>query len=293
MLKVTLACAVVGLLVLLVSRAGKSEDGMAQVGNPACGKDPGHAGHGTPLTPRAGNELAAFAQGCFWGVEERFRKVPGVVATAVGYQGGHQQNPSYEDVCTGDTGHAETTLVEFDPKKISYPELLKFFWSSHDPTSGNAQGPDHGTQYRSAIFTFSDAQLAAAKASRDEVQKTLKDPITTEISPAGPFWIAEDYHQQWDEKHGRLSCPLPHRPRMKAQLKPSDEELRKKLTPEQYAVTQKEGTERPFANAYWDNHEPGIYVDVVSGEPLFSSTDKFDSGTGWPSFTKPKIASSS
>jgi peptide methionine sulfoxide reductase msrA/msrB len=287
MLKITIACVAIGLLVALIARAGASEDRMSQVGNPDCGKDPGHAGHGTPLTARPGNELAAFAQGCFWGVEERFRKVPGVVATAVGYMGGHKKDPTYEDVCNGDTGHAETTLVEFDPKKIPYRDLLQFFWNSHDPTSGNAQGPDHGTQYRSAIYTFGDEQQKVAKETKDETQKTLRDPITTEIAAAGPFWIAEDYHQQWDEKHGRLSCPMPHRPRTKPAMRPSDADLRKKLTPEQYAVTQKEGTEAPFHNAYWDNHEPGIYVDVVSGEPLFSSLDKFDSGTGWPSFTKP------
>jgi peptide methionine sulfoxide reductase msrA/msrB len=299
-IKLVVACLAIALVALL-ARAGTKEDGMAQVGNPNCGKDPGHAGHGTPLQARGSNQLAIFAQGCFWGVEERFRKVPGVVATAVGYAGGHAKNPSYEDVCTGETGHAESVLVEFDPAKVSYAELLRFFWTSHDPTSGNAQGPDHGTQYRSAIYTFGDEQLREAKASRDEQQKKLVDPITTEIAPAGPFWIAEDYHQQWDEKHGRLSCPLPHRPRVKKAAaepppatapsgnghKPSDPELRKKLTPEQYAVTQKDGTEPPFHNAYWNNHEAGIYVDVVSGEPLFSSRDKFDSGTGWPSFTKP------
>jgi peptide methionine sulfoxide reductase msrA/msrB len=290
MLKVALAIVVVGLLMAFLARANNSEGSMGQIGNPAIGKDPGHAGHGTALTVRGGHQVAAFAQGCFWGVEERFRKVPGVVATAVGYMGGHSVDPTYEEVSSGRTGHAETTLVEFDPQKVSYPELLKFFWTTHDPTSGDAQGPDHGTQYRSAVFTFNDEQLAAAKASRDELQKTLMDPITTHLEPAGRFWIAEDYHQQWDEKHGALSCPMPHRPRIKkaaADPKPSEDELRRKLTPEQYAVTQKDGTEPPFQNKYWNNHEPGIYVDVVSGEPLFSSVDKFDSGTGWPSFTRP------
>ncbi|HET9751981.1 MAG TPA: peptide-methionine (S)-S-oxide reductase MsrA [Myxococcales bacterium] len=186
-----------------------------KVGNPACGKDPGHAGHGTPLAATGKNQLAIFAQGCFWGVEERFRKLPGVVATAVGYAGGHAANPSYEEVCTGTTGHAESVLVEFDPAQVSYGKLLRFFWETHDPTSGDAQGPDHGTQYRSAIFTFGPEQQKEALASREEAQKELRDPITTEIAPAGPFWIAEGYHQQWDEKHGALSCPMPHRARAK------------------------------------------------------------------------------
>jgi peptide-methionine (S)-S-oxide reductase len=187
----------------------------AAIGNPSCGTRPGAVGHGTPLEPKPGNQLAIFAQGCFWGVEERFRKVPGVVATAVGYTGGRTSNPSYEDVCTHRTGHAEAVLVEFDPSKVSYAELLAFFWRTHDPTSGDRQGPDVGSQYRSAVFTFGPEQQAAALASRDEAQKRLQDRITTQIAPAGPFWIAEEYHQQWDERHGYLSCPAPHRAREK------------------------------------------------------------------------------
>ena len=193
------------------ARQGNEERTM--IGNPKCGTKPGNVGHGTTLAPSGKNQLAAFAQGCFWGVEERFRKVPGVVATAVGYTGGHTSNPSYEDVCTDRTGHAEAVLVEFDPSRVSYSELLSFFWRSHDPTSGDRQGPDSGSQYRSAIFTFGPEQMAAALASRDEEQRRLSEPVTTEIVPAGPFWVAEDYHQQWDEKHDALSCPTPHRAR--------------------------------------------------------------------------------
>jgi len=193
------------------ARRGNGENLM--IGNPACGKNPGNAGHGTPLVATGKNQLAIFAQGCFWGVEERLRKVPGVIATAVGYAGGQAANPSYEEVSRGSTGHAEAVLVEFDPAKVSYAQLLHFFWETHDPTSGNAQGPDRGTQYRSAIFTFGAEQQKEAAASREEAQKALRDPITTEIAPAGPFWIAEAYHQQWDERHGSLSCPLPHRAR--------------------------------------------------------------------------------
>lgn len=205
----------VAALVIVAARGAPARAGDGQVGNPACGTSPGHAGHGTPLVASGKNQLAIFAQGCFWGVEERLRKVPGVTATAVGYSGGHARNPSYEDVCSDSTGHAEAVLVEFDPEKVTYAQLLHFFWETHDPTSGNAQGPDRGTQYRSAISTFGAEQQQQALASRDEANKTLRDPITTEIAPAGPFWIAEGYHQQWDEKHGALSCPLPHRPRNK------------------------------------------------------------------------------
>ena len=194
---------------------GRSGSHDMQIGNPSCGTHPGHVGHGTPLTPTGDHQLAVFAQGCFWGVEERFRKVPGVVATAVGYTGGHTEDPSYEDVCTHTTGHAEVVLLEFDPHKVSYQQLLDFFWETHDPTSGDRQGPDVGSNYRSAIFTFGPEQLKEALASRDAYQKKLADRITTEIAPAGKFWVAEDYHQQWDEKHGYRSCPLPHRPHLK------------------------------------------------------------------------------
>ncbi len=183
------------------------------IGNPNLGKRPGNVGHGTPLVAPAGHELASFAQGCFWGVEERFRRVPGVVATAVGYTGGNEQDPTYELVSAHRTGHAESVLVEFDPAKVSYAELLKVFWETHDPTTGDRQGPDRGHQYRSAVFTFGPEQQGAAVASRDAEQAKLRDRITTEVVPIGPFWIAEDYHQQWDEKHGYRSCPAPHRPR--------------------------------------------------------------------------------
>jgi peptide-methionine (S)-S-oxide reductase len=217
--KTTTMLAAGGALVALAvvasgAAGGKGKGADMQIGNPSCGTHPGHVGHGTPLTPEPGHELAVFAQGCFWGVEERFRKVPGVVATAVGYTGGHAENPSYEDVCTHSTGHTEAVLVEFDPKVVSYPQLLEFFWRTHDPTSGDRQGPDVGSNYRSAIYTFGPEQQKQALASRDAFQRRLADPVTTEIAPAGKFWVAEDYHQQWDEKHGYLSCPVPHAPRM-------------------------------------------------------------------------------
>lgn len=173
------------------------------------GTDPGQVGAGTALTPRPGNALAAFAAGCFWGVEDNFRQVPGVVATAVGYTGGRTSNPTYEQVCTHTTGHAETVLVEFDPSKISYPELLVVFFENHDPTTMNRQGPDVGDQYRSEIFTFDDAQIEAARTALAGKERALGKKVVTRISALGPFWKAEDYHQQYDEKTGTHSCPTP------------------------------------------------------------------------------------
>jgi peptide-methionine (S)-S-oxide reductase len=173
------------------------------------GTDPGSVGAGTPLVARPGNELAVFAAGCFWGVEDNFRQVPGVIATAVGYTGGKTQRPTYETVCSHTTGHAEAVLVEFDPNKVTYADLLRVFFANHDPTTKNRQGPDIGDQYRSAIFTFSEAQETAARAVAAKEQGRLGKPVTTEIARLGPFWKAEEYHQQYDEKTGTHSCPTP------------------------------------------------------------------------------------
>jgi peptide-methionine (S)-S-oxide reductase len=176
---------------------------------PTVGTRPGHVGAGTPLTPEAGHELAAFAEGCFWGSENTFRHVRGVTATAVGYTGGHTDLPTYEAVSSHTTGHAEAVLVEFDPKLLSFGELLRVFWQSHDPTTKDRQGPDVGSNYRSAIFTFTGEQERAARASELEEQKRHHRPITTEIRAIGRFYAAEEYHQQYDEKSGVESCPLP------------------------------------------------------------------------------------
>lgn len=178
---------------------------------PPVGTAPGHVGAGTPLVAASGHELAAFAEGCFWGSENTFRHVRGVTATAVGYTGGHTDLPTYEAVSSHTTGHAETVLVEFDPKVVTYAELLRVFWESHDPTTKDRQGPDIGSNYRSAIFTFSPEQEQAAKASAAVEQKRHPRPITTEIRPLGRFYKAEEYHQQYDEKSGVESCPLPER----------------------------------------------------------------------------------
>jgi peptide-methionine (S)-S-oxide reductase len=151
-------------------------------------------------------ERATFAAGCFWGVESAFRQIPGVTATRVGYTGGHTDDPSYREVCSDTTGHAEAVEVEFDPEHVSYEQLLDLFWRSHDPTQGDRQGPDVGSQYRSAVFVHSPSQEEAAIASKARVQAQLPVRVTTEVVPAGTFWAAEDYHQQYFEKMGRTSC---------------------------------------------------------------------------------------
>lgn len=172
------------------------------------GVDPGNVGHGTPLAAKPGHELGAFAGGCFWGTEDMFRQVPGVTATAVGYTGGHTDDPTYEDVCTHTTGHAETVLVEFDPTKVSYAELLRIFFMNHDPTTMNRQGPDIGDNYRSEVFTFSDAQAKVAREAIADAEKRIGKKVVTRVEPIGKFWKAEDYHQQYDEKTGTHSCPI-------------------------------------------------------------------------------------
>ncbi len=155
-------------------------------------------------------EKATFGAGCFWGVEAAFRQVKGVTSTAVGYMGGTLKDPTYKDVCTDRTGHAEIVQVEFDPSKVSYNDLLKVFWENHDPTTLNRQGPDVGTQYRSAIFFHTPEQEAAAKASKEELSKSgkFRRPIVTEITPAAEFWLAEEYHQQYLEKRGLSHCHI-------------------------------------------------------------------------------------
>ena len=151
-----------------------------------------------------------FGAGCFWGVEAAFRQVPGVVATAVGYAGGHLANPTYKDVCTDGTGHAEVVQVEYDPSKVGYDDLLKIFWENHDPTQLNRQGPDVGTQYRSAIFVYGPEQEAAARASKEALEKSgrFRRPIVTQVEPAPEFWRAEEYHQQYLEKRGLAHCHI-------------------------------------------------------------------------------------
>ena len=271
-------------------------------------------------------DTATFAGGCFWCMVHPFDELPGVIKVTSGYTGGTKVNPTYEEVSAGGTGHAESVQILYDPSKIEYDHLLNVYWHNIDPLTPNAQFCDHGNQYRSAIFYHGDQQRIAAEATKDTLTKSgrFTQPIVTQIVAATAFYPAEDYHQDyykknpvrykfyrwncgrdqrlkqlWGDDAGRDAPLVPSPKTASADVskptpggwmdfkKPSDDSLKKELTPLQYQVTQHDATERPYQNQYWDNHAPGIYVDVVSGEPLFSSLDKYESGTGWPSFTKP------
>jgi peptide methionine sulfoxide reductase msrA/msrB len=251
---------------------------------------------------------ATFAGGCFWCSEADFEKVDGVVEAVSGYTGGTTEDPSYEEVSSGRTEHLEAVQVIYDPAKITYKELLDVFWRHVDPTDPGGQFVDRGAQYRTAIFFHDEEQRRLAEASKQELDRSgrFKKPVVTEIRPLTRFYAAEGYHQDYYKKNslryglyrqGSGRDPFIQqvwgKPTEKASggsaayAKPSEAELRKRLTPFQYHVTQEEGTEPPFENEFWNSKGEGIYVDIVSGEPLFSSADKFDSGTGWPSFTRP------
>lgn len=290
-----------------------------------------------------GAKTAVFAGGCFWCTESDFEKVPGVIEAVSGYTGGHVADPGYKQVSHGGTGHVEAVRVIYDPNMISYEALLDVFWRHVDPTDGGGQFVDRGDQYRSVIFYGDEQERQLAEASKQQLAASgkFKKTIVTDILPLGPFYDAEDYHQNYykknpiryrfyrsrsgrdqflektwaqgpmkqemgQEKTGHQEMDQMKEEQMEEQqmegdqmdtktkspmgadyVLPDDATLRRQLTPLQYKVVRRNGTERPFDNAYWDNKEDGIYVDIVSGEPLFSSADKFKSGTGWPSFTRP------
>jgi peptide methionine sulfoxide reductase msrA/msrB len=260
--------------------------------------------------------VATFAGGCFWCMEPPFEKLAGVKKVISGFTGGHKKSPTYEDVVRGSTGHVEAVEIHFDPMEISYQDLLEVFWHNVDPTDGGGQFVDRGDSYVTGIFVHNEDQKKLAQESKRKLEKSNRydRKIVTPIVQVTQFYPAEDYHQDYYKKNpvrynyyryrsgrdefiektwGNERNFKPMTISMKDNdgefSKPSDNELKKSLTELQYKVTQQEGTEPPFDNQFWDNKKQGIYVDVVSGEPLFSSLDKFKSGTGWPSFTRPLV----
>jgi len=288
-----------------------------------CTLDQLSADQGTEETQESGkiirmdNEglaVATFAGGCFWCIESGFEKLPGVNDAVSGYTAGQSKNPTYRQVSSGSTGHTEAVQVYYDPAVITYEDLLEGFWRQFDPTDGSGSFADRGSQYRPGIYYNNDLEKIAAEASilKHEASGRHAKPFEVEVASLDVFYEAEDYHQDYyiknpirykyyryssgrdqylekvwgDDLHYVVKGPMKD-DISKVYTKPSDAVLREQLTELQYKVTQKEGTERPFSNEYYDNKKPGIYVDIVSGEPLFSSLDKFDSGTGWPSFTQP------
>ena len=239
------------------------------------------------------------AGGCFWGTEHFLKLIDGVEATQVGYANGNIANPTYKQVCIGTTDFAETVKVQYDPVKVDLPFLIDLYFKTIDPTSVNKQGNDRGTQYRTGIYYTDPADLSVIQETVHRLAATYTRPLAVEMKPLENFYPAETYHQDYLDKNPNGYChinpalfDLARKAKMQkksapAYSKPDDAALRSKLTPEQYAVTQKNATELAFHNDYWDEHRPGIYVDITTGEPLFVSTDKFDSGCGWPSFSKP------
>jgi len=261
-------------------------------------------------------DTATFAGGCFWTMEHAYDDLPGVVSATSGFMGGTLKDPTYMQVVEGNSGHLESVQVVYDPAKVSYETLLWTFWHNIDPFQVDGQACDIGPNYHSAVFVRGAEQRRAASATRQQIIDRFHRDVATQVLTAGRFYAAEDYHQDyakknpvrygmyrtgcgrdrrlqaiWGDEAGKVSVRTSggtlRRAMYTVKPKPDDAELRRTLTPLQYEVTQHEATERPFQNEFWDNHRDGIYVDVVSGEPLFSSLDKFDSRTGWPSFTRP------
>lgn len=263
-------------------------------------------GNETMADENIDTEVATFAGGCFWCTEADFERLPGVLQVISGYTVGYKENPTYKEVSSGNTGHLEAIQVYYDPKKITYNDLLDYLWRHIDPTDNGGQFVDRGEQYRSAVFYHNETQKRLAEQSKQNLSESNRfdKPIVTEIIKFKTFYEAEDYHQDYYKKnplrykfyrHGSgrdkylknvwgsemdsIKKESTHQNK-KTYRKPDDETLRRTLTSLQYKVTQKEGTEPPFKNEYWDNKREGIYVDIVSGEPLFHSRDKYDSGTG-------------
>ncbi|HHJ18344.1 MAG TPA: peptide-methionine (R)-S-oxide reductase [Gammaproteobacteria bacterium] len=262
----------------------------------------------TPGKDLQAYSVATFAGGCFWCVEAGFEKLPGVVEVISGYSGGKIKNPSYRQVASGLTKHTESVQVYYDAQKIRYNDLLASFWRQINPTDNGGQFVDRGPQYRPIIFYANNTEKQQAEAARDALNNSGRydKPLTIEITAFTSFYPAETYHQDYYKKNPLRYKFYRYRSGRDQYLekiwgntqessktgtgrypKPSEASLKKTLTALQYEVTQNEGTEPPFKNAYWNEKREGIYVDITTGEPLFSSKDKFKSGTGWPSFTRP------
>lgn len=307
--------------------------GCASTENSSSIKNPNADNPYAPTDPNLA--VATVAGGCFWCVEAGYEKIPGVVEVVSGYSGGQTDNPTYNAVSAGGTGHTEAAQVYYDPTKITYNGIVQALWRIADPTDDQGQFVDRGTQYRPAIFYNNEQEKQIAEAAKQDLQASgvYDKPVVIEIVPASTFYPAEEYHQDYYKKNplrykaytfnsGRYQFiesvygkdyeldfsqfkPKSTEATMnntqqissttaassgfnpESFVKPSKQELKQSLSDIQYKVTQEDGTERAFNNEYWDNKEPGLYVDVISGEPLYSSRDQFKSGTGWPSFTRP------
>jgi len=267
---------------------------------------------GRPMEPSSPKlETATLAGGCFWCVESDLEKLAGVVEVISGYTGGKEPDPTYEQVSSGRTGHYEAVQVRFDPDRVSYARILEVFFRHIDPTDAGGQFVDRGLQYRSAVFYHNEAQKAQAADAIKALAASgrFNKPIVTPVLPFERFYPAEDYHQDYyknnplryryyrfgsgrDQFLEKVWGKAPENSVSTGQeifVKPDKDRLQQYLSPMQYEVTQENGTEPPFANPFWNHKAEGLYVDIVSGEPLFSSKDKFDSGTGWPSFTRPLV----
>ncbi len=242
-------------------------------------------------------EKIYFAGGCFWGVEKYFSMIPkGINQTTVGYANGNTENPTYIQVCKGDTGFAETVEVIYDKSEISLAFLLQLFYKIIDPFSLNKQGLDVGSQYRSGVYYVNEEDQTVIQHSLMELSISLGKKVVIEALPLKNFYPAEEYHQKYLEKNPTGYCHIPQDAYKKVQKavvdeskyqKPTQEKMEKELSREAYLITQEGATEKPFENEYWNFAEKGIYVDITTGEPLFLSTEKYDSGCGWPSFTAP------
>ncbi|WP_430785661.1 peptide-methionine (S)-S-oxide reductase MsrA [Virgibacillus flavescens] len=240
-------------------------------------------------------EKATFAGGCFWCMVEPYDERPGIKEVVSGYTGGRTENPTYEEVCSNSTGHLEAVQITFEPDVMPYESIVETFWQQIDPTDSGGQFNDRGESYQTAIFYHNENQRIIAEQSKQKLEESgrFKKPIVTKIIPAKHFYKAEDKHQDYFKKHsfhyGLYKKGSGRADFIKENWKPTKDKakLKEQLSPIQYKVTQENGTERPFQNEYWDNKADGIYVDLISGEVLFTSKEQFDAGCGWPSFTKP------